>query len=227
MSLRDRDVLIIDDDEVFRAALRKILEHAGLRVNEANSVKAGLESAEKLLPHIILSDIEMTPETGLDFLTKIKANRSLKHIPVVIVSGNTNLQTVHQALTLGAADYVVKPLNFQMLIRKIKKALKDDEFIRFQFDDSNRPKITATLPGNLISLGEAGFRIEAPIRLANHSPVVVKCPLFTKLQVEHVLLQTSNRQPRSVEVGQYYNEIKFVGIDQHSIMRIRETIGKW
>lgn len=125
---RDNDadklkVLVVDDSPSVRLATARTIERAGWR---AESAKNGLDALEKLttmnrLPQIILSDIEMPFMGGHELLAALRAELSLKDIPVIIVSSRAGAEDRKRALAAGALDYVTKPYDEDYLVELIER----------------------------------------------------------------------------------------------------------
>lgn len=117
-------ILVVDDSPSVRRQSVKLIENAGLRVITANN---GADALELLLngtlqPDLILSDIEMPQINGWEFLEYVKTDENFGHIPVVIVSSLDGPEHRELALSLGAADYLVKPLT-DLTMNKIIEAV--------------------------------------------------------------------------------------------------------
>ena len=111
-------VLMIDDDPTARALLRKILVKEGFRVQEAEDGEDGLNKARKLRPDVITLDVIMPGLDGWMVLETLKADPELEDIPVVML---TVLNDEPMATSLGADDYMNKPVERQALIETLKK----------------------------------------------------------------------------------------------------------
>lgn len=115
-------VLIIEDNQIVRMTLSGLLRHAGYQVvGEARDGESGLELALQLRPDVLCLDIELPGMDGLAVLKTLRArNMSL---PVVIVSGRSDRETVKQLIQAGADSMVVKPFSQARLIAAIEKAV--------------------------------------------------------------------------------------------------------
>jgi len=82
-----RSALIVDDEPDVIAYVGAVLEGCGFTVHTADSSENGLKIAEKVSPDIICLDIMMPKESGLTMYTKLRANKELAGIPVIIISG--------------------------------------------------------------------------------------------------------------------------------------------
>ena len=111
-------VLIADDSEVVRAVVRAGLEHEGYRVIEEVDGRAALEHCRHDPPDTVLLDIEMPELDGYQVLSALKGDDELKDIPVVFLTGRSDVADVVAGLRAGAHDYLRKPFeNIELLAR--------------------------------------------------------------------------------------------------------------
>jgi len=128
-------VYVVDDDEAVRDSLRWLVESVGLRVRALESAAQFLREYDPDLPGCLVLDVRMPGESGLELQTQLaKQNVS---IPVIIVTGHADVQMAVQAMKTGAVDFVEKPLNYQMLLDRIQRAIMRDREQR-QRDDEKR-----------------------------------------------------------------------------------------
>jgi CheY-like chemotaxis protein/anti-sigma regulatory factor (Ser/Thr protein kinase) len=106
---RGEAVLIVDDNAATREAMRKLLTRKGFRVHMAAHWEEALRLARELRPLAITLDVLMPGMDGWAVLTALKGDPELADIPVVLLSGLTDDQD--KAFRLGAADYVIKPVD--------------------------------------------------------------------------------------------------------------------
>lgn len=112
------EVLVIDDDAAVRDLVSRYLVKEGFRVQTASSGEEGLELARRTKPEAITLDLLMPGVDGWSVLTQLKADPGLANIPVVIV---TILDNQDMGYTLGAADYLTKPIDQQRLVSIIRR----------------------------------------------------------------------------------------------------------
>lgn len=101
-------LLIIDDDDVVRESLAAYLEDSGFVVLQAANGLQGLEVFEQVAPDLVICDLRMPKVDGLELIRRI--NERGVGVPVIVVSGAGVMSDVVEALRLGAADYLIKPL---------------------------------------------------------------------------------------------------------------------
>ncbi len=112
-------ILIVDDDKETTNLLEKIVMMKGhLPASVNNSVKA-VEQAHATQPDIILMDILMPEINGIQLCKIFKAIPELRHIPIIIVSALNDAGSQRDTLNAGAADFLSKPVNPEVLAEKI------------------------------------------------------------------------------------------------------------
>ena len=115
-------LLLIDDDEVVRASLAAYLEDSGFQVLQAGNGLQGLEVIEREQPDLIICDLRMPQIDGLELIRRISQINS--EMPVIVVSGAGVMSDAVEALRLGAADYLIKPLeDLAVLEHSVHRAL--------------------------------------------------------------------------------------------------------
>jgi CheY-like chemotaxis protein len=111
-------VLIVDDEGPARELLINYFEPEGYRVAAASSFNETLEKAKRLRPTAITLDISMAGQDGFQILLELKCTPETAHIPIVVVSIVDNKK---MGFALGAADYLVKPVDKAVLLETIRK----------------------------------------------------------------------------------------------------------
>lgn len=114
-------ILIIDDDRDMCLVLKRFLSKHGFEATEANSGRKALELLESTSPDLILCDFKLEDMDGSAILKNIK--EKLPAVPVIIITGYSNIKTAVEVMRLGAVDYVTKPLLPDEILITIKRAL--------------------------------------------------------------------------------------------------------
>jgi two-component system response regulator HydG len=115
-------ILVIDDDMDMCNLLSRFLNKKGYQVATAPSGKKGLELLQSFNPDIVLSDYRLDDMNGNDLLMQIKAYNF--NLPVIIITGYSDIKTAVEVLKNGATDYVTKPLFPDEILLTIKKTLE-------------------------------------------------------------------------------------------------------
>jgi CheY-like chemotaxis protein len=119
-----RPILLIEDDNVDAMTVKRALKdlHIGnMLVHLLNGEEAlrHLADADKTKPLLILLDLNMPKMNGMEFLKVVKANPQLKPIPVIVLTTSKEKQDVFESFELGAAGYMVKPVDYARFVEII------------------------------------------------------------------------------------------------------------
>lgn len=116
-------VLIVDDSPTELYVLSKILEQASYQVVTANDGEEGLARAKAEQPDLILMDVVMPGLNGFQATRKLRRDPATQHIPVIMVTTKDQDTDREWGLRQGASDYMVKPVNGDALLEKIRGLL--------------------------------------------------------------------------------------------------------
>jgi twitching motility two-component system response regulator PilH len=116
-------VLIVDDSPTQLYQLRQIVERAGHQIVTAESGEQALELANFEHPNVILMDIVMPGMSGYQAKRQLGREESTRHIPVIFVSSKDGEADRAWGLRQGAAEYVTKPVNPNLLLTAISEAM--------------------------------------------------------------------------------------------------------
>jgi two-component system, cell cycle response regulator len=116
-------ILVVDDERMNRILLRKALSLLGHHVTEAADGAEALERLRESPQDVVLLDIVMPVLDGYGALSAIKADHSLHDIPVIVISGVDEIDSVVRCIEMGAADYLTKPFNPAILHARIDTSL--------------------------------------------------------------------------------------------------------
>lgn len=109
-------VMIVDDIPVNTRLLEKILEREHFQLSIFNNSTQAMEALAEVNPDVLLLDIMMPGLDGLAFLQRLRANSDFDHTRVIMVTAVSESDEVAKANTLGANDYITKPINSKRLI---------------------------------------------------------------------------------------------------------------
>ncbi|RJP53135.1 MAG: DNA-binding response regulator [Anaerolineaceae bacterium] len=120
MNQRGR-ILVIDDEAALRQTLARILQREGHEVTTAESGEMGLSLLANTPFDLVYMDLRMPGMAGLDTLKAI--HTSQPNLPVILFTAQPDMQSAVEALRLGATDYLLKPLQPEVLIERTRKTL--------------------------------------------------------------------------------------------------------
>ena len=116
-------ILIIDDDVGFRDLLRLHLSAAGYQVQVAEDGVTGGRALLAQTPDLIVSDLNMPFLDGFELLSLLRSDAETASIPVILLSGRSDGDTMAKAVELGAADFLTKPVTRDQLLESIEACL--------------------------------------------------------------------------------------------------------
>lgn len=116
-------ILVVDDNEMMRNLFKTVLAQEGYEMMLATSGIEALSLLRTQLPTLILMDMMMPEMDGLETICRIKAAEQFSAIPIIMVTGNSQRSVISNCLKSGAADFVVKPFNREVLLEKISRLL--------------------------------------------------------------------------------------------------------
>ena len=117
-------ILIIDDDIGFRELLRIHLSGAGYKVQVAEDGVAGGRALLEQAPDLIVSDVNMPFLDGFELLSLLRSDAGTAAIPVILLSGRSDGDTMAKAVELGAADFLTKPVTRDQLLESVQVCLE-------------------------------------------------------------------------------------------------------
>ena len=113
--------LIVDDSRVVRSVARRFIEAMGFAVEEAEDGEPAITVCEQRMPDVILLDWNMPIMTGIEFLRHLRAREEGKKPFVIMCTTEKDVDHIHQAMTAGANEYIVKPFDQPTLSAKFAK----------------------------------------------------------------------------------------------------------
>jgi YesN/AraC family two-component response regulator len=100
---------------------------------EANNGADGYKLANQFIPDLIISDVMMPVMNGMELCQKIKSNKNLSHIPVILLTARTAEEQRIEGFNVGADDYVTKPFNFEILQSRIRNLIQQRAMFHKEF----------------------------------------------------------------------------------------------
>jgi len=191
-SLKDRLVLVVDDESDSRILLTNLTEECGYRVITADSGEQALRRAREVRPDLILLDLMMPQMDGWQVLTALKADPYLQSIPVVVAS---IVAGENRGTLFGAVDVLQKPVVREDLLR-VLKACPRAKVLVVEDSDLDRCLINECLEGERIELRAAANGREALQLLETFSPDLVLLDLLMPEMDGMSFLDLLRRDPR-------------------------------
>ena len=132
--MKEFRVLVVDDEDDFRETIIKRLQKRELNVTGAESGEKALEILEKFLFDVVILDVKMPGMDGVETLQEMKKKRPL--MEVIMLTGHSTVETAIDGLKLGAFDYIMKPADFDELLKKMTSAYEKKKAHEMKIQES-------------------------------------------------------------------------------------------
>lgn len=150
-------VMVADDDPTVRLLCEQSLEPAGFNVSSFPDGATALQALSELQPDIILLDVEMPGADGFSVCQEIRARNSMTDIPIVMITGNDDTESINHAYDLGATDFVRKPIAWAVLPHRIRYLLRAKAaFTDLRHAEQKTRALLQTIPDVMLSIESNG-----------------------------------------------------------------------
>src|SRR5262249_39771080 len=112
-------ILVVDDTPANIQSVSAILKEHGYQISVATNGKQALAVLERVRPDLILLDVLMPEMDGFETCRQLKSTEAWKDIPVIFLTGQTDLEHIVNGFELGAMDYVAKPFHAHELLARV------------------------------------------------------------------------------------------------------------
>ncbi|WP_046007459.1 sensor histidine kinase [Pseudoalteromonas rubra] len=162
VSLNNCRILIVDDKAENLELLTNFLEPEGYEVAFATSGKEAINIATIFLPHLILLDVMMPGIDGFETCRRLKSLGKVKEVPVIFVTGKSELSDIVEAFSVGAVDYVTKPIRQEELLARVSTHLQLQALINL------RDELISTLRDKTLELEKLSKLKEQQLETSQH-----------------------------------------------------------
>ncbi len=141
-------VVVVDDEVLSLTNARTLLNEKGMKVSALRSGKELLKFMEKNTPDLVLLDVLMPEMDGFETfhaLRELEDKQGKSHVPVIFLTGENGSETERRGLKAGASDFIRKPFNKDILIRRIDNTIKNSKTIETLTEEATVDKLTGFL----------------------------------------------------------------------------------
>ena len=163
-------MLLVEDNQELRSFLRSIFAST-YRVVEASDGMEGWSKALKYLPDIIISDVMMPEKDGIEMTRELRADMTTSHIPIILLTAKTTIESKLEGLEYGADDYITKPFSATYLQARVENLLMQRKKLQNFYRDSLTHVTVSEIP---VAQGEtlAGHASAEPVSSAAEEPAM-------------------------------------------------------
>lgn len=114
-------IMIVEDDKAIRLELQVLFQNAGYEVHVVEDFEEVVEQIKKAQPHLVLMDVMLPVQSGLEICMKL---RSFSQVPVIFVTNCNTTEDEMKCITMGGDDFIAKPYNITILLGRIANVLR-------------------------------------------------------------------------------------------------------
>lgn len=191
-------VLIVEDERDIRENMVEILRDEGFEVVEAENGRQGFEVFLQQKPDVIISDIMMPEVDGYGLLSLIRENKNIRNnnVPFIFLSALGQKENVIKGVNLSANDYLVKPVDFDLMIAKIREKTINASLVAESHDrtiKNIKDQITVILPANVFAYLDVITQVSEILKKEPHGPLPHRKYLedFNKIYLNALKLRAS------------------------------------
>src|ERR1700722_15336197 len=218
-------ILVIDDEEWLREMIQLALRQKGYDVVEAENGAVGIEVAKKILPDLILCDVNMEKVDGYLTLSSLRGDQTTAAIPFILMTGLADNAGMRHGMELGADDYLPKPFTIDALYAAVDTRLKKAQALREEAEKKLadlRDNISMMLPHELrtplngiLAYGEI---------LTSDAATLQPAEIAEMGQIIH---ESGKRLERLIENFLFYSQIELMSPDPHRASALRKKQTKF
>ena len=125
--MNKQTIMLVDDEERFLQTTKKLIEKEGFTVLTAQSGKEALQKLEEHKVYVVVLDVKMPEMDGIETLKKIKIKFPM--VQVIMLTGHATVESAVEGMHSGAIDYLMKPVEIDILLHKVNDGIKTIESI--------------------------------------------------------------------------------------------------
>lgn len=123
-------ILVVDDDDVTRTTISKVLEKTGYQVKSVNNGQDAIKSCIDKIPDLVLLDLMMPGLNGYDTCKGLRSLTDHNLLPIITLTGLNDIESIGKAFEAGSTDFITKPINWSLLIQRVRYALRTRDLFR-------------------------------------------------------------------------------------------------
>ena len=225
-------ILVIDDNDNIRLYVSTVLTRAGYEVIQTSNGLNGMQILKKTNDiKLILLDIMMPIMGGFDFLQAFKKVSNLSDVKICMMTAISEKEEILKSLKLGAHDYIVKVIDKDILLDKVKRLINtnnDNQFVVLKTNlNANIKGAPFKIDLKVNKLSESYLELDSAFELESNEPITIKVPYLDSLWGEESELICVVETSKQTKPNLYTSKLIFSGLDEDISRRIRElTVNK-
>ena len=149
-------IVVADDDAGSRLLMRSALERGGFRVSEASDGAAAVAIAARGECHAVLLDVEMPRMDGFEACAAIRSIPAGANLPIMIVTGRNDVESIDRAFCVGATDFLAKPIGWGLIAHRVRYLVRGGQLVNdLKMSEGRQRALLSALPDRLFVIDAA------------------------------------------------------------------------
>ncbi len=222
-----KKILIVDDVKSILITLEAILVKEGYYVASCtNSMDAFDKINAEHFDLLITDAIMPASASGYSLISTIRSGQRNKDIPIIMLTGKREQADIEKALTVGANDYIIKPIDPDILTAKIKSLLeKSHEKVDFVEAPVNAPA-TLNVKTDILTISESEIKLMTNYQLNLGQVYRISSDFLSQLEISFTNVRISECTKAADQTHNYYIKGHFVGLTDKELSKIRLWVRK-
>ncbi len=150
-------ILVVDDDMAMRLLACTSLQQAGFEAYEAADGQEAVDIATKLVPDVILLDLEMPVLDGFSACRELRKNEDLRDTPIIMLTGREDDESIETAYDCGANDFISKPINWSLLGHRVRYIIRASRMSRgLRVSETKNRAFAKAIPDSMLVVDKDG-----------------------------------------------------------------------
>ena len=213
-------ILVIDDEALFRETTAMALQRKGFETLEAGNGVEGADLARRLLPDLIISDVNMEQMDGFTLLDTLRQEPATAAIPFILMTGMGDADSMRRGMNLGADDYLPKPFTAPQLFSAVEARLKKSHLLRQNAEkklSELRTNLSLALPHEMITPLNGIFGLAQILSADAESLSPAEVAEFGTS-----ILQSAERLHRTVQNFLLFGQLQIQASDPECLVELRQ-----
>lgn len=215
-------ILVIDDNLMDIKVVVSAIEKIGYACQGFTDYKEAMEWLGLNTPQVIFLDLQMPQISGFDLIPILKKKANLSKTPIIIMSGKKQTEDVYKAISLGALDYIVKPVDPLVVQQKLEKLTENTGSDYYAVNIGGSLGVPAMIVKDIriLSFSEFGVKIKSDIKINPGETIEVSSIPFEIFGKKTLLLRCLSCEREGAE-GVYISQMTYIGMteDQRQVIR--------
>ena len=218
--------LVVDDDPAILKMVQTLLEFSGHQVECRENALDAIKTLNDPSFDILISDATMPAYSGFDLIRTVKKKPALKNLSIAMLTGRSEKGDIEQALELGVQDYIVKPIEPELFLEKMKRLVERHPNNKTPHKDMIRLEAIVQHPITVVQITDIGVRVECPHPMAKDLVVKIDLPELKKIGIRQNQFKVIFNTPQT-QKGGYVVELLLLHLASKDQEALSSLAKKW